>query len=443
MVIAPILIPISHLVTFGCFVLVLAVACDPFVQQVIGINTRPVHAPGSSSIQVCNASLYTDYAEGAGPGMNEVPLSTNGAIYSGLFQTQAPNGNDILASCPTGNCTFPRYQSLGFCSKCANITDSLHLTKTPLGTTLSTYKYRLPNGLSFTTAENMMYMMNATYGLDLLKIKTEGLPLILNFTAITSPGYGVPPEVQISATECALYFCVNTYEARITEGVFSETRTAIATSSNTSTLWTYIEEDFAITPDTCYFNGTRYEKPYKNPKDCIYTVNWLSRLAMQNSLSPLLKGKGTLFMSNRPSWTPSTAHAIYGTEGNLTDMSTMFESMASSLTLNARSKVCSASVNGTTWTVQSFVHVRWNWLILPGALVVLSLVFLVVTVVHTRNQYIWKSSPLALLFSDLTVESSGPLKASPTLRNMEDTSRKMEVWLESSAEGIRLKAIPT
>jgi hypothetical protein len=288
----------------------------------------------------------------------------------------------------------------------------------------------------------MMYMMNATYGLNLLKIKTEGLPLILNFTAITSPGYGVPPAVQISATECALYFCVNTYEARITEGIFSETRTAIATSSNT-TSWTSTEENFSITPDTCYFNGTRYEKPYKTPENCIYTVNWLSRLAMQNSLSPLMKGKGTLFMSNRPSWTPSTAQAIYGTEGNLTDMKTMFESMASSLTLNARSNVCAASVNGTTWKVQSFVHVRWNWLIFPGALVVLSLVFLVITVVHTRNQYIWKSSPLALLFSNVYVESSGPLRSSPTLRNMEDTSRKMEVWLESSAEGIRLKAIPT
>ncbi|KAJ5666330.1 uncharacterized protein N7477_008778 [Penicillium maclennaniae] len=148
-----------------------------------------------------------------------------------------------------------------------------------------------------------------------------------------------------------------------------------------------------------------------------------------------MKGTGTLFMSNRPSWTPSTAQAIYGTYGNLTDISTMFESMASSLTLNARSKVCSASVNGTTWTAQSSNHVR--------ALVTLSLVFLAITVVHTRNQYIWKSSPLALLFSGLSVDSSGPLKTSPTLRSMEDTSRKMEVWLESSAEGIRLKAVPS
>ncbi|KAJ5133316.1 hypothetical protein N7476_003455 [Penicillium atrosanguineum] len=432
-----------HLVTFGCFILVLAAACDPFVQQVIGINAKPIHTPGRSSIQVCNASLYSDYGEGAGPGMNEVPLSTNGAIYSGLFQTQAPNSKDILASCPTGNCTFPKYQSLGFCSKCANVTDFLHLNKTPLGTTLSTYNYKLPNGLSFSTAESMMYMMNATYNLDLLKINADGLPLILNFTAITSPGYGVPPAVQISATECALYFCVSTYEARVTEGVFSENRTAVASSSNTSTSWIDATDDFVITPDTCFFNGTRYKKPYTSPQDCIYSVNWLSRLAMQNSLSPLMKGEGTLFVSNRPSWTPSTAQAIYGTYGNLTDISTMFESMASSLTLNARSKVCSASVNGTTWTMQSFVQVRWKWLILPGALVVLSLVFLVVTVVHTKNQYIWKSSPLALLFSDLSIDSSGPLKTSPTLRSMEDTSRKMEVWLESSAEGIKLKAIPS
>ncbi|KAJ5666329.1 uncharacterized protein N7477_008777 [Penicillium maclennaniae] len=269
-----------HLVTFGRFILVLAAACDPFVQQVIGINTRSIHDAGRSSIQVCNASLYTDYGEGAGPGMNEVPLSTNGAIYSGLFQTQAPNSNDILASCPTGNCTFPTYQSLGFCSQCANITNSLHLNKTSLGSTLSTYNYQLPNGLSFTTAENMMYMMNATYNIDILKLNTSGVPLILNFTAITSPGYGVPPAVQISATECALYFCVTTHKAKVTEGVFSETRTAISTSSNTSTSWTDTTKDFAITPETCFFNGSHYEQPYENPQDYVYNVNWLSRLAM-------------------------------------------------------------------------------------------------------------------------------------------------------------------
>lgn len=400
---------------------------------------RPVHAPGHSSIQVCNASTYTDFGEGAGPGQNLVPLRTAGAIYSGIYQSQSPNSNAVLANCPTGNCTFAPYQSLGFCSRCANITNSLHLSKTSHGPMLSEYHYTLPNGFSFTTAQNMVYLMNATTGLDLIKVAAADLPLILNFTAISSAGYGT---TEISATECALYFCLETYQGTVRDGEFSETRTSVSTASNASTSST---EDFAITPDVCYVNGTQHEKPYMEfaeAEDCIYKINWLSRLAMSNSLSPLLQGKGSLFVSNRPSWKPETLEAVYGTQGNYTDIASVFESLASSLTLQARSKASSTAVTGTTWTVQSFVHVRWPWMIMPGMLVVLSGFFLLITILHTRNQYIWKSSPLALLFSGLTVDASSPLKADPTLKGMEDTSRRMDVWLETSPEGPRLKAVP-
>ncbi|KAL5359479.1 hypothetical protein BJX96DRAFT_164468 [Aspergillus floccosus] len=429
-----------HLVTFGCLILVIAAATDPFVQQVIGIGMRSVHAPGHSSIQVCNASMYTDYGEGAGPGMNKVPLGTAGAIYSGIYQTQSPNSNAVLANCPTGNCTFAPYQSLGFCSRCNNITDSLRLSKKPQGPRLTEYNYALPNGFSFTTAENMVYLMNATTGLDFVDLDAADLPLILNFTAISSAGYGT---TAISATECALYFCIQTYEAVVRQGEFSETRKAVFTASNTSSSSMAVTENFALTPNVCYVNGTLREKPYTNStEDCVYNVNWLSRLAMSNSLSPLLQGKGSLFISNRPSWKLETLEAVYGMYGNCTDIASMFETLASSLTLHARSKVCDATVTGVTWTVQSFVHVRWLWMILPGALVLLSSVFLFVTILHTRNQYIWKSSPLALLFSDVALDAPSPLKADPTLKGMEDTSRKMEVWLETSAEGVRLKAVP-
>lgn len=309
-----------------------------------------------------------------------------------------------------------------------------------MGPMVTSYDYRLPNGLSFTTSQTGMYRMNATSGLDLLELDVKDKALIINFTAISAAGYGVPP--QISATECSLYFCVDTFTAAVKDGVFSENRTLVSTASNSS-LSNYAQ-DIALTPDTCYSDGKQYEKPYKSGENCTYNVNWVSRIAMQTSLAPLLRGNGQMIMSNRQSWSSNTVKALYGMEGNFTDINSVFNSLSSTLTLNARSKICKSTILGKAWTVQSFVHVRWLWLILPGALVVLSTGFLVTTIVHTRNQYIWKSSPLALLFSDLLVDAPTPLRPDPTLRGMENTSRNMEVLLETSREGgVKLKTVPT
>ena len=249
--------------------------------------------------------------------MNKVPLSTTGALYTGIFESQSPNSNTIMMDCPTGNCTFAPYQTLGFCSQCANITDSLDLNITGFGFSMTSqeYDYTLPNGWNFTTSMSMQYLMNATSSRDLLKIDTNGLPLANNFTAIAAAGYGVPPD--ISATECALYFCVHTYEASVKNGKFQEKLIGTGSNSNYSSTGASLE-NIAVTPDTCYYNGT------KQPDNdhCTYDVSWLSQISLVNSLSPLLKGSGSLFVSNRPDWSSETARAIYGNQGNLTEITT-------------------------------------------------------------------------------------------------------------------------
>ncbi|PYH42146.1 DUF3176 domain-containing protein [Aspergillus saccharolyticus JOP 1030-1] len=418
-----------HLVTIGCFILVVAAAIAPFVQQVISITSQPIHAPAQSSIRVCNTSAYLDYGEGAGPGMNKVPLSTAGAIYTGLFQRVSRNSHALTMTCPTGNCTFTPYQSLGLCQRCANITDEL--TRTKPTSTMSPYHYNLTNGFSFTTSRSGMYLMNATTGLDLVRLDASALPpLILNFTAISAAGYGVPPT--ISATECALYFCVKTYEASVQNGEYTENLVSTATTSNTSTSSASITTDLTLFPSPCTADQTH---------QCTYSVSWLSRLALANSLTPLLTGSGSLFVSNRPSWTSDTIEAVYGVQGNFRDVAGVFASLASALTTHARTEVCAAVVHGTTWTVDSFVQVQWPWLALPIALVALTLGFLAATVVRTRNQYIWKSSPLALLFSEVSLEAPHQMQRSPDLSHMVAASRKMEVLLETSGEGARLRAV--
>jgi hypothetical protein len=63
-----------------------------------------------------------------------------------------------------------------------------------------------------------MTTMNTPTELDLVQLDEQTLLLIVNFTAISATGYKVPPG--ISATECALYFCVDTYNASVKNGQF-------------------------------------------------------------------------------------------------------------------------------------------------------------------------------------------------------------------------------
>lgn len=60
----------------------------------------------------------------------------------------------------------------------------------------------------------------------------------------------------------------------------------------------------------------------------------------------------------------------------------------------------SQAVNGTVWVQEIFVDVRWQFLILPAMVLVLTAVFLVITIVKSRPKGIglWKSNPLTLLW---------------------------------------------
>ena len=59
--------------------------------------------------------------------------------------------------------------------------------------------------------------------------------------------------------------------------------------------------------------------------------------------------------------------------------------------------------NGTVFVSEVYVSVDWAWLVLPGALVMIGIVFLVLTILANRQQrlFLWKSSILPVLFHGL------------------------------------------
>ena len=111
---------------------ILAVAIDPFTQQII----RYRHCASSHSnatAAVVRAQNYSiaggSFTTGSEGYMQAMDLNMQSAIFQGAYGSPS-NAVNLLTRCETGNCSFPHdngiaYQSLGICHKCANVSSSI------------------------------------------------------------------------------------------------------------------------------------------------------------------------------------------------------------------------------------------------------------------------------------------------------------------------------
>ncbi|PLB44450.1 hypothetical protein P170DRAFT_513631 [Aspergillus steynii IBT 23096] len=113
------------LASVGSILMVLALAIDPFAQQILSFPLREVpdlsiisYIPRTQEYKMEHASpMYLgDKKQKIAFSLS---LSTQLAILKGAFQ----EGGGVQPSCPTGNCTFPNFFTMGFCSKCEDVSN--------------------------------------------------------------------------------------------------------------------------------------------------------------------------------------------------------------------------------------------------------------------------------------------------------------------------------
>ncbi len=106
---------ILSLGSIGAVIVVLALAYEPFVQQVIGYPVRASNISSEATLRRAIAVPYWD--------MNVPPAATD-AVYSGIYA--ARSSFQRAPFCPTGNCTWAPFQSTEWCSKCEDVSEQLH-----------------------------------------------------------------------------------------------------------------------------------------------------------------------------------------------------------------------------------------------------------------------------------------------------------------------------
>jgi hypothetical protein len=119
------------------------------------------------------------------------------------------------------------------------------------------------------------------------------------------------------------------------------------------------------------------------------------------------------------------------------NLSQRVESVAVALT-NYGLQTANDTVNGTVIAEESYVRVRWQWIILPAFLELASLALLVLTIIHSRREDVplWKSSALALIYHGSDELRGQETFATERLSGMEVTARTVDVQLVKSEDGV-------
>ena len=416
----------------GALITLVANAVDPFAQLVIHFESCYVPDPHTIAL-IPRRNTYGEVGphNGAGSGLLSSNLTAN--INAGLI-----NPVVVDYQCSSGSCEFPElYYSVAYCSVCQDITNTLTNICDKAGSCVTS----LPSGIaanSTSGADELAVRFTAGYNY------TSGTEVIM---APYSPIYSKPGktwgENGFGAAACSLFPCVRGYQANIHNGVLREEATSTWTEwgqDNDGNFGYYQMLDTACLPEheygylrrNGYLNGTTSQTEpgwanftavaitgaddrliYYDSSDqsrnfsltarCIYRV--VETISIGSYLSNFFVGSVTsegddaLAQTNGPSQILALYSYGYGSGVGGTvafaDLQAKFAGVAESITSYIRQHDPNDTVsavpgyqNDATGVVirpQTCIQVRWGWMALPVALLLITPIFLVSTIISCRQ----------------------------------------------------------
>ena len=373
--------------------------------------------------------------------------------------------------CPTGNCTFPIFSSLGFCSNCIDITQSLQhssdCTERPVdragneNETVIDCKYWLPpssSGLNYSGS----YIVNGSFDLSwkrdgadafgpsfltIFLSDVESTGLVGQFqTPFALPNGDVIPSSLAkigliktapltnslsagfvgTAHICALSVCAREYFVWMTSSLL---RTNIVSTLYGNLTWQPNRDHIYLYT----FNDSAFEasEPAAGiQEDNVSDLNFA--LGMFDALSDILEGN--LTFPDSPLSRPATSMLQYGLNASSNITATM-DRVATAMT-NTLRDTSNLTVQGLSGSMELYVRISWPWLALPVLSVILESVLLISVIKVTRKHRlpIWKTSELALLFHGLDFSLDDGVRRNK-VSEMEEAATALRVRLGRGPSG--------
>ena len=374
----------------------------------------------------------------------ETPLVMKAGVVNGAMSTNVPQ---LIASCPTGNCTWPLTPTLAICGGCTNVTSYQTYCFEPICNSdedicVPQCNYTMPSGSIITLANftqgavgvggvgfQVKTGKGATYDLS----DTSRL-YVANFDIFGSPvsvqTAGQWPNESTVASECALWFCVQTFNTTVIE---SNQQQKVIESFSTMV---NSQPDSANGVSNVTFAELPPSMQSRAPAN--YNIGYFASGALSEYLSTALSGTVTLDIES-VGYSNDVVQAIWYASA---DLNGWIDNVAASMSQVVRTYTPQSDsvYDGTASILIYEYQVHWGWIAMPVMLVVSSVVLLVVAISRTNRHPIcaWKGSPLALLYMKLdpTIRSqaAGRLDA---YDGLQDSIGKIGVYLERDQAGSR------
>lgn len=445
----------------GASITILALAVDPFAQQVLVFSPRTLPAPNATAFTETSQSFYEGGSDISDVHF-ELPPRLLSAIIGGILQTHSP----LEPRCNTGTCNFPEFYSLGMCSKCEDVTAQTNQTcrgtdpafwaDIPIHPALKNITtnctYQAPNNFSFDFEEFPQFSYGSAYSppdSDPYKNDNITLPMgqwslrsreggpILDIQApivslfevdYTNPVFyyasnATAPPTKPLVTECAVYLCERKYPAityvpgdqNSSPVHVADTQELIAQDVPEESMTSFLATPLYLVPP----NGVRS----LSPQDPEYSIDHLTF----NSFKPLMM---SLFNStyNMNRWNLSTSDTFrLATFLRRNDISEVLDSMTTGVTDVIRTSQDGTAVSGEGFRDETFIHVRWPWIILPVVVTSGSVALLLGTAIGSKQKKVllWKCMILPLITSHLDTTPENGIASVRRVDGMTDMSKKM------------------
>lgn len=446
--------PGSFLSSLGAAIAVVSITVDPFVQQALQFYSCQQPVDGLLA-RIPKTQNYTSLAS--------FTSSISLAFFEGLLEPKPSVASSLSVFCPSGNCTFggpgggPAYSSVAMCANVSEVSDTIRVRRNA-----TFFEVSLPSGLVArnTTRTGDIKTRAIVASSTVLRFNDTDLNLV---QFLTTTGDCVEQqlvsgcELGARAFEVVFVPCLHTYgEPSYTNSVFRERLVSTAYLAFRNGAYSTVGENPSRTGVDCsgsstpqgektqptvlnergertavYFFDPDVSEPgllYYHPA-CVYQMDFQEYLRimvlLQGGFTSVDQQKNLTYFGGLPNEIANAAPMLRDGDdwletlwangtADLAGVRSFFDGVAFSLTAAIRETGIpeySEPVLGTVFETQTCVGVNWLWLILPGALLLATLVFLVLAIFrswqYTRpggeqnGRGAWKSSALPLLWAGL------------------------------------------